>query len=67
MKQTGRIALAALGGFIGGFVVYELIVRLVMRLFEEVPVAFIGTLSMLLPCAGAVAAGIAAARRRPPR
>jgi uncharacterized protein (DUF983 family) len=64
MKTTARTVLAVIGGFLGGFVVYEMITRISLQLFESVPLALIGTLSMLLPIGGAVTALILVRRRR---
>ncbi|CAG7658715.1 hypothetical protein PAECIP111802_07141 [Paenibacillus allorhizosphaerae] len=46
--------LALIGGMLGGFIIFEWIVRIVMRLMDSFPVALIGTLSMILPLAGGI-------------
>lgn len=64
MKNTVRTALALIGGFLGGFLVYELIVRMSLRMMDSVPIAFIGTLSMVMPIAGAIVALILIRRKK---
>ncbi|MBD0384414.1 DUF5957 family protein [Paenibacillus sedimenti] len=64
MKTIGQTVLAIIGGFLGGFILFELIVRTALRMLESVPIAFIGTLSMVMPIAGAVTAVWLTRRKR---
>ncbi|MDF2651004.1 MAG: hypothetical protein K0Q73_6809 [Paenibacillus sp.] len=56
MKIISQIVLAIIGGFLGGFILFELIVRTALRTLDSVPIALIGTLSTVMPIAGAVTA-----------
>ncbi|MCQ6561592.1 DUF5957 family protein [Paenibacillus mendelii] len=64
MKNAGITILALIGGLIGGFVLFELIVRFGLRMFDSVPIVFIGILSTLMPAAGAIIALLLVQRRR---
>ncbi|QYR22361.1 hypothetical protein KZ483_05080 [Paenibacillus sp. sptzw28] len=64
MKTISQTVLAIIGGFLGGFVLFELIVRTALRTLDSVPIALIGTLSMVIPFMGAVIAVWLIRRRR---
>ena len=63
MKSWVKMLAAFLLGLIGGFVLFEVVVRATMRWMEAVPIAFIAALSFLLPLGGAFAAVALTARR----
>ncbi|WP_028612080.1 DUF5957 family protein [Paenibacillus harenae] len=54
MKKAGIFVLSLIGGLIGGFVLYEMIVRISLQLLNQVPIVFIAILSAVMPLAGAV-------------
>jgi hypothetical protein len=64
MKTTAQTLLAIIGGLLGGFILFELIVRTALRTFNSVPIALIGTLSMVMPIAGAITAVLLIRRKR---
>ncbi|MBD2867685.1 hypothetical protein [Paenibacillus arenilitoris] len=65
MKRAFVMLLSIIGGLIGGFVLYELIVRITLQLVDQVPIAFIAILANVLPIGGAIAGGLLARKRRP--
>ncbi|MEK3780468.1 hypothetical protein [Paenibacillus sp. FSL R5-0810] len=58
MKKTLMLFLTFVVGLLGGFILFEFIVRIVLRQMDTFPVMFIGALSMILPLAGGIAAVI---------
>lgn len=56
MKKTGMLFLAFVAGMLVGFILFEFIVRVVLRQTNTLPVTFIGALSMILPLTGGIAA-----------
>ncbi|WP_127596542.1 hypothetical protein [Paenibacillus lautus] len=62
MKKTGMLFLTFVVGVLGGFTLFEFIVRIVLRQMDTFPVTFIGALSMILPLAGGIAAVMLARR-----
>ncbi|MCV4231111.1 hypothetical protein OHJ21_08010 [Virgibacillus sp. LDC1] len=52
MKKTGMLFLAFVVGILGGFTLFQFIVRIVLRQMDAFPVTLIGALSMILPLAG---------------
>ncbi|MGM0884435.1 MAG: hypothetical protein ACQEXQ_25765 [Bacillota bacterium] len=42
MKNAGITVLALIGGLVGGYILFELLVRISLRTFESVPIVFIG-------------------------
>ncbi|MET3849287.1 hypothetical protein [Paenibacillus sp. OAE614] len=62
MKKTGMLFLAFVAGMLGGFILFEFIVRIVLRQMNMLPVTLIGALSMILPLAGGIFAVMLARR-----
>ncbi|PJN55000.1 hypothetical protein PAEVO_17210 [Paenibacillus sp. GM2FR] len=62
MKKTGMLFLAFVVGILGGFTLFQFIVRIVLRQMDAFPVTLIGALSMILPLAGGIAAVMLARR-----
>ncbi|MDL1164254.1 hypothetical protein [Paenibacillus lautus] len=62
MKKTGMLFLAFVVGILGGFTLFQFIVRIVLRQMDAFPVTLIGALSMILPLAGGLAAVMLARR-----
>ncbi|WP_145018681.1 hypothetical protein [Paenibacillus sp. Y412MC10] len=62
MKKTGMLFLAFVAGMLGGFILFEFIVRIVLRQMNTLPVTLIGALSMILPLAGGIFAVMLARR-----
>lgn len=56
MKKTGMLFLTFVAGLLGGFILFEFIVQIVLQQMDTFPVTFIGALSMILPLTGGIAA-----------
>jgi len=64
MKSWLNLLAAFILGLIGGFLLFEVVVRASLHWMEAVPIVFIAALSFLLPLGGAFAAVALAARRK---
>lgn len=64
MKNAGAKLLAIFGGAIGGFILYEIIVRIIVLNVSSVPWELVGLLSMVLPAAGAITTLLLLGRRK---
>jgi|GEM_PF-3658008 len=63
MRKGLAITLAAFGGLIGGFVVYEMIAVIMVRTMSSIPWGLLHALPLVLPFAGAVTAALLIQRR----
>jgi len=64
MKSWMKLLAAFVLGLIGGFLLFEVVVRASLRWMEAVPIALIAAMSFLLPLGGAFAALALVARRK---